>query len=141
LPEIGADDNRWITSDPQGVAMREVCPEINWQLGIDLVGDEALFYDLLKDYREIAGGYLQAIRTAIDTGDEETVHLRSHSIKGSSANLALPLVSEKAALLEKAARDHRTSEYPMLFDDLLIIFNRTCAMITAELDPEPLRSL
>jgi two-component system, sensor histidine kinase and response regulator len=114
--------------------MRETCPEINWEKGIELVGDEALYLELLSDYEAIIRKYLMEIRSAIGNSDHETVLMRSHAIKGSSGNLALTCVYETAAALEKAARNNCVDEFPHLFDKLHDAFDRTCKLIAKQLD-------
>jgi HPt (histidine-containing phosphotransfer) domain-containing protein len=123
----------------QGATMREQCPEINWERGIALVGDEDLYLELLQDYEGVISKALEDIQNAIACRDTDTVLMKSHGIKGSSGNLALPRVAECAACMEKAARENLTGEFPDMFVRLREAIGQVCTILRREFDSQPER--
>lgn len=69
------------------------------------VGDDRNFLkELLVIYTEDLTARIAGLRGAIAEGDLNAVTEIGHAIKGSSANLSLPLLRDRAAAIELAGR-------------------------------------
>jgi len=69
------------------------------------MGDLGLCGDVARIFFDQAPVYIKEIRTALELHDKEILRQNSHKLKGAAANLALPRLSETAALLEVAAKE------------------------------------
>jgi len=69
--------------------------------------DEAEYTELLKLFTETSRSELNAIRAAIASGDVHMALCAAHSIKGASANLGMPDISEQARTIEERSREGR----------------------------------
>lgn len=79
--------------------------------GVDLVGDREIYYELIGEFLSLSEKQVEELQKAVETGDYETIILRSHSIKGSSANLSLKRVNRIAAAIEKHSRQQDPVDY------------------------------
>jgi HPt (histidine-containing phosphotransfer) domain-containing protein len=68
------------------------------------IGDEAFWSELITMYRHEVEDRLSTIERALKLGDEEAVRHEAHTIKGSSAELALEGMRGYAMQLEKQAQ-------------------------------------
>jgi HPt (histidine-containing phosphotransfer) domain-containing protein len=83
---------------------------------------EELYNDLLKEFAEEAILKCQTLKDAALSGDLLTVERTAHSIKGASANLRVVEISEKARLLESAAKDRKDTDlFLKNIEDLLAL--------------------
>lgn len=62
-------------------------------------------------FLESAHENLEKLFEAIEQNDFETIYSRSHSIKGSAANLLLSGIAESAFQMEKSAKNEESMEY------------------------------
>ncbi len=70
------------------------------------VGDDRDFLkELLDIYKEDLATRITALREAVAGGDLKTVERLGHAVKGSSANLSLPLLRDRAAAIEFAGKN------------------------------------
>lgn len=70
------------------------------------VGDDKDFLgELLDIYEEDLETRIGELREAVAGGDFKAVERLGHAIKGSSANLSLPLLRDRAAAIELAGKD------------------------------------
>ena len=67
-------------------------------------GDEELLAEMIHLYVEDAPRALEAMRSALQQGDMRALERASHSLRGSSANLAANSAAEAAQRLEQDAK-------------------------------------
>lgn len=84
--------------------------------------------DTVRLFREDAPVLMERMRTAIGTGDAETLHRTAHSYKGMIANFSAPAAVEKAFLLQEMGSSGRLEGARKALDDL--------ASLTAAVDRE-----
>jgi len=68
-------------------------------------GDRDFLFELLSIYQEEFSSSAQALEQAIRSQDYTAIQELGHSLKGSSANLSLIQLREKAYLIETAGRE------------------------------------
>ena len=72
---------------------------------LERVGDDREFLrELLNLYEEDLATRIEVLREAIAGGDLKAVEQLGHAVKGSSANLGLPFLRNRAAAIELAGR-------------------------------------
>jgi two-component system, sensor histidine kinase and response regulator len=86
---------------------------------IKLPGKPDLREGLLTLYFENAPELVSQIKTAWSQNDIETLHRASHSLKSTSANMGLDLLSKLSAKLEESANLKRLEDVPQQLDALL----------------------
>jgi two-component system sensor histidine kinase/response regulator len=83
------------------------------------VGDDREFLKELMDiYAEDLTTRIAGLRGALARGDLKTVEQLGHAIKGSSANLSLPPLRDRAAAIELAGRAGDTADAQANLDGL-----------------------
>jgi HPt (histidine-containing phosphotransfer) domain-containing protein len=88
----------------------EIAPEITSVLSLDstlanLGGDAELLRELLDFFVEIAPQQLDELQAAVAAGDQASVQLQAHSMKGGAANVGVVRMMTIARDLELLARD------------------------------------
>lgn len=68
-------------------------------------GDESFLFDLVNIYVEDFIKKFERLTDAVEEEDFETIKEVGHNLKGSSANLSLPLLQEISFQIETAGRD------------------------------------
>jgi two-component system sensor histidine kinase/response regulator len=68
-------------------------------------GDKDFLRELLIIFEEDLATRIAALRKAVAGGDLKAVEQLGHAIKGSSANLSLPLIRDRAAAIELAGKN------------------------------------
>ncbi len=80
---------------------------IDYKSALERIGGDREFLDeLLGIYIEEFVSSVGALETALQEQDFKSIQEIGHSLKGSSANLSLLQLSDKANLIEKAGRDN-----------------------------------
>jgi HPt (histidine-containing phosphotransfer) domain-containing protein len=74
--------------------------------------------DVARIFFDQGPAYIQEIRTALELQDNEGLRRNSHKLKGAAANLALPRLSETAALLEVSAKEKQLEKAGKLISEL-----------------------
>jgi HPt (histidine-containing phosphotransfer) domain-containing protein len=74
------------------------------ELAENLGLDEEEFVEILELYVETTSTDLEELKAAIAAKDAESAHKKSHSIKGSSGNMGLTELFEKAKAIDDRAR-------------------------------------
>lgn len=88
-------------------------PGIDVAAGLPRVaGNKKLYVKLLRHMAAEAPSTKEKLSAAIMSGDLQSVREIAHSLKGSSANLAITDVAEAAGRLESAAK---AEDFPALF--------------------------
>jgi PAS domain S-box-containing protein len=82
------------------------------------LGDLGLCRDVARIFFDQGPAYIQEILTALELQDSEVLRRNSHKLKGAAANLALPRLSETAALLEIAAKERQLEKAGKLISEL-----------------------
>lgn len=67
--------------------------------------DAVLSRDVAVIFSNSAPGYIESIRQAAVVNDNDTIRNLSHKLKGAAANLALPMLSEIAGMIESHTKD------------------------------------
>jgi PAS domain S-box-containing protein len=114
----------------------EAIPEID---GIDVeggmrrvVGNKALYMDLLRRYVEGQGDAVGRIREAVKAGDSALAERIAHTLKGLSGNIGAAEAQAEAGKLERAIGDKETEERTgELADRLSLVMGATIERIKA----------
>ena len=85
---------------------------------IELIGSYNDYFEILKEFIDYTDGLLSDINDAIRESDHHMIRVKSHSIKGSSANLSLPSMQKAANELEQASKSHNNREYKEKYSEL-----------------------
>jgi len=91
--------------------------------------DEDFFNEVLKGFLEHLNEQLDLIRTAIDTGDFETIEKQGHSIKGGAANLTAIDLSNAAFCLEKAGKEQSKDQMEDIMSRLESAYENLCKYV------------
>ena len=83
---------------------------INKDAIVKRLGDEELFFSLIRFFDEDAPGLLETIRTASQNGDAELVMRSAHSIKGLVANFDAVAAMTAAMRLQKVGQSGHLEE-------------------------------
>ncbi len=68
-----------------------------------LAQDDASFEDIVEEFVGGLGQRLEAINEAMDNGNFEQVRVLAHQLKGSASGYGYPILTQKAAELERLA--------------------------------------
>jgi len=97
-----------VVSDADKSEIRDL-PIIDVETGVKrLMNNEKLYFKLLKKF--IDGNTIKDLFTSIETGGPENVRLAAHSLKGVTANLALPALNSIAARIEAMAKEQKPAK-------------------------------
>jgi signal transduction histidine kinase/DNA-binding response OmpR family regulator/HPt (histidine-containing phosphotransfer) domain-containing protein len=78
----------------------------NYQAALKtFLGNEPLVRSLLRPQMDKMRGEVEVLKTAVESGDWETVRTTAHSIKGSCRNMDMKRCGEAAAVLEAAGKN------------------------------------
>jgi HPt (histidine-containing phosphotransfer) domain-containing protein len=103
---------------------------VDWEALLESIdGDKAFARGLVDAFIGTWDRELEAIATALDTGDAATLRLASHTLKGASANLHASAATSAAAQLEAAAGSGDSTEIPALAQKLTAEVARTIAYL------------
>jgi CheY-like chemotaxis protein/HPt (histidine-containing phosphotransfer) domain-containing protein len=83
-----------------------------------LMGSDELVAAVLDSYLDDVPRQLDALRSALEEGDPESVRRVAHGLKGASANVGSPLLADLAARIEQAAIGAGLDEVRTLFAEL-----------------------
>ncbi len=76
----------------------------NDPIASELVREDASFAEIVVQFVEGLDGRVTNMEEAIGTQDFESLRVTAHQLKGSGAGYGYPILTEKAALLEDAAK-------------------------------------
>ena len=103
---------------------------VDWEALLESIdGDKAFARGLVDAFIGTGDRELEAIATALGTGDAATLRLASHTLKGASANLRASAATSAAAQLEAAAGSGRSTEITALAENLTAEVARTIAYL------------
>ncbi len=94
-------------------------------------GEPDLIQELVGLFKRETPPQIEAIRAAITAGDAERLRKAAHSLKGSSANLGVRLVSALGAELEKKGRSGAVAGADALLAQLEREYARACRALDA----------
>ena len=110
-----------VVSDADKSEIRDL-PIIDVETGVKrLMNNEKLYFKLLKKF--IDGNTIKDLFTSIETGEPENVRLAAHSLKGVTANLALPALNSIAARIEALSKEQKPTKE--MLDPLKITVDAT----------------
>ena len=105
---------------------------VDWEALLESIdGDKAFARGLVDAFIGTGDRELEAIARALGRGDDATLRLASHTLKGASANLRASAASSAAAQLEAAAGSGESAEIAALADKLSAEVTRTIAYLRA----------
>jgi two-component system, sensor histidine kinase and response regulator len=94
-------------------------------------GEPDLIQELVALFKSETPSQIEAIRAAIATGDAERLRKAAHSLKGSSANLGVRLVSALGAELERTGRSGTVEGADAMLVQLEHEYERACRALDA----------
>ena len=74
------------------------------------MGDEEFLVEILQEFLRQVPAQIEALQTALQQGDKETLRGQAHTLKGAAANLSLNGVTAAARRLEEMGRDGNLSK-------------------------------
>ena len=81
-------------------------------------GDRDLLDELARTFAEEVPGWLATLRTAISSGDSQTVYRVAHGVNGAVGYFKAPRVRQPAAELEAMGREDRLTDASQVLDRL-----------------------
>ncbi|WP_168204323.1 YfiR/HmsC family protein [Aliikangiella coralliicola] len=114
--------NKWVISAKTGEKLRAIVDStktieskikihgVDFESGVDLMGDADIFIDLLIQYKSQQSEFISKAKALLDKRDFDQLAKSSHDLKGVSANLFINQVSEIAAQLNNACTEHNFEE-------------------------------
>jgi HPt (histidine-containing phosphotransfer) domain-containing protein len=79
-------------------------------IGSQLVRDDPSFEDLVVQFVEGLQGRLDNMEKAIRASDFESLRVAAHQLKGSGGGYGYPILTKRAAELERSAKDQALDE-------------------------------
>lgn len=73
-------------------------------IGSELVREDPSFSDIVQEFVNGLSGRLSAMENAILAADFDALRVAAHQLKGSGGGYGYPILSERAAALERHAR-------------------------------------
>lgn len=134
IEELQALPEKRVSVDSAGGAdVQEVIPDEKAQPGAVFDRDEfvrrncddlELSLDVAVVFVDHRTGYTTSIRSAVAAGDGVELRRAAHKLKGSAANLALPLLAETAGTIETAAVAGDLEKAGQLLPELEVRFDQ-----------------
>ena len=93
-------------------------------IGSDLVRGDPFFADIVFHFVDGLGTRLETMETAIRSADFERLRVAAHQLKGSGGGYGYPVLSERAARLERKARAGVLADCNQAFADLKQVCER-----------------
>ncbi len=90
----------------------------------ELVREDASFAEIVVQFVEGLGERVTVMETAITASDFEGLRVAAHQLKGSGAGYGYPILTEKAALLEVAAKESNGDDCQPLVSEIRQISER-----------------
>jgi HPt (histidine-containing phosphotransfer) domain-containing protein len=81
-------------------------------------GDRDLLDELAGTFAEEVPGWLATLRTAISSGDSQTIYRVAHGVNGAVGYFRAPRVKQPAAELEAMGREGRLTDASQVLDRL-----------------------
>jgi signal transduction histidine kinase/DNA-binding response OmpR family regulator len=129
LQSTGSTASAPAIAQAPAVAAPVSCP-VDWEALLESIdGDKAFARGLVAAFIGTGDRELEAIATALGTGDAATLRLASHTLKSASANLHASAATSAAAQLEAAAGSGESAEIPALAKKLTAEVTRTIAYL------------
>ncbi len=96
--------------------------DLDTKKAMKLVGNEKLFWTILKEYYRVIGNRAMSIKQAEANEDWLTYTIEVHALKSSSKQIGAMALSEKAARLEKAGNEQDAQTIHALTPELLRLY-------------------
>ena len=94
-------------------------PGIDYTVGVNnVLGDEALFKEILSMFHQDHGEDQNKIAQAIRDGDDKTLKHLVHTLKGVSCSIGAMTLYEHTKKLDVAVNEGRSSEFQSLFEPI-----------------------
>jgi len=90
--------------------MSEQPPNPDGRIGSDLVKQDASFADIVVQFVDGLGDRLAKMTDALDSTDFDALRMAAHQLKGSGGGYGYPMLTERAAKLERFAKDQSLEE-------------------------------
>ena len=88
------------------------------------IGDLVLSRDVAALFVDTAPDYVESIRKALAVQDAVVLRQSAHKLRGAAANLALPILSEKARMIESHAEAGDLEKAGQLLPELVLQFEQ-----------------
>ena len=79
-------------------------PSPEGPIGSELIKDDPSFADIVQEFVNGLSERLAVMETAVSHSDFEALRVAAHQLKGSGGGYGYPVLSERAAVLERHAR-------------------------------------
>lgn len=90
----------------------------------DLVREDASFAEIVIQFVDGLSDRVSAMEEAIGASDFESLRVSAHQLKGSGAGYGYPILTEKAALLEDAAKGSNSEACQPLVSEIRSLSSR-----------------
>ncbi len=93
-------------------------------IGSELIREDASFADIVLQFVNGLGKRIDTMENAIRGSDFESLRVAAHQLKGSGGGYGYPILTERAAELERSARKQTLEECVASLDTLKQIADR-----------------
>ena len=94
-------------------------PQLNIEHALQLVGNEDLFWQVLREYARVIPKKAGMLEQYFDAGDWKTYTIETHALKSSSKQIGAMALSELAAQMEQAGNNNNIEFIRMHHSELL----------------------
>jgi len=84
----------------------------------NLVREDASFAEIVVQFVEGLQERITTMEKAMASSDYDSLRMAAHQLKGSGAGYGYPILTEKSAKLEQAAKDQNNEECRTLVDEI-----------------------
>ncbi len=99
-------------------------PQPDGPIGSELVREDPSFSDLVQQFVNGLSDRLRIMEDAIRTADFDSLRTAAHQLKGSGGGFGYPILSERAATVERHARAEAIDGCKSAVDELKGLCNR-----------------
>lgn len=96
-------------------------------IGSELVKEDAAFADIVNEFVNGLSGHLSIMETALRRADFAALRTSAHQLKGSGGGHGYPILTERAAVLERHASQQSMDNCIAALDELKQICTRVVA--------------
>lgn len=93
-------------------------------IGSELISEDASFADIVMQFVDGLGERLNKMEQAMSAADFESLRVAAHQLKGSGGGYGYPILTERAASLERQAKSKSLDACQTTLDELKQICNR-----------------
>ena len=87
-------------------------------IGSELVREDESFAEIVRQFVDGLGDRIQAMENAVGTADFEALRVSAHQLKGCGGGYGYPILTQRAAVLERLAISRASGECAAAVEEL-----------------------